>query len=397
MTERDAFEVRFGAAVRGYAGGVTSDLDPVEFARQIAAREPRRRGLVAALGWRRIVAPRHAWALLLLAALFTALVASMIVIGSQPVRKLPAVVPPVGQLFTCPPGTNPDEPGPVGQARPAGQPTVAFDRNAGKVVAVIGPLPVETWTFDVCTNTWTQMHPDQEPEAIDGWDLLVYDVDSDLTVAVDRGTGAAWAYDLQANTWVRKGAAPAGLAVHDGVYDPLSGHVVTLIAEDLWGLRSYDVDTDQWTPIRQWNFPHPGQFAYDASVDRIVVYEDGYADGLETWLLDIRTGTWTRSNAEMPEVVGWWVSPGIVYDEAAELTMVYRRGPLTTFDATADRWEILDEAATSGAFPDPIVYDPVNRRLVGLAEEGGVEALDLVAGDWTVLLAPDDGQLPSAW
>jgi len=28
MTERDAFEVRFHAAIRGYIGRVSSDLDP---------------------------------------------------------------------------------------------------------------------------------------------------------------------------------------------------------------------------------------------------------------------------------------------------------------------------------------------------------------------------------
>ena len=93
MTERDTFEVRFGAAVHGYAGRISSDLDPLELAHRIAMSEPRRRGR-AALMWRAFATPGRSWALLLVAALLTALVAGILVVGSQPVRKLPAVVPP---------------------------------------------------------------------------------------------------------------------------------------------------------------------------------------------------------------------------------------------------------------------------------------------------------------
>jgi len=102
MTERDAFEVRFGAAVRGYAGRVSSDLDPVELAHRIAGAEPRRRRFGASLGRRAIAVPRVAWVLLLLAALLAALVGGMLLAGSQGERRLPVVVPPVGPVFTPP-------------------------------------------------------------------------------------------------------------------------------------------------------------------------------------------------------------------------------------------------------------------------------------------------------
>ena len=91
MTEHDAFEVRFAAAVRGYAGRVSSDLDALEFAQHVVARAPRRQGFAAVLGWRSAAIPRLAW-IVLLGLLIAAIVAAGIFVGSQPPRPLPAVV-----------------------------------------------------------------------------------------------------------------------------------------------------------------------------------------------------------------------------------------------------------------------------------------------------------------
>jgi hypothetical protein len=83
MTERDAFEVRFEAAVRGYVGRVSSDLDPAELAHRIAVAEPRRHGLAAVLTGRLVANPlRMVWVLLLVAAL-VALVAGTLAVGSR--------------------------------------------------------------------------------------------------------------------------------------------------------------------------------------------------------------------------------------------------------------------------------------------------------------------------
>jgi hypothetical protein len=279
---------------------------------------------------------------------------------------------------------------------------MAFDRRAGRLVALTDTGDgAETWTFDVCRNTWAQMRPNREPPGFD-WAELVYDVDSDVTIVVSswerdavRGQGGeVWAYDLQADTWTENGTAPtigAFLA-----YDPATGLVVAALGPDLW---SYDVEMDTWTPIHQANAgPDNVVIAYDASVDRLVAYGDapGGVPPYETWLLDIRTGTWSRSAAERPAVVGWYVAPGIVYDEAAEQTVILRRSPLTAYDTTEDRWEIL-AAAETPVGPNLMVYDPVNRRLVGWGDQtwgppGAVAALDLVTGEWTVLLEPSEGQ-----
>jgi hypothetical protein len=403
MTERDVFESRLHAAlVRHVANGPT-DFDALAFARTVAGKEPRRRGLAASLAWRGLAFPRRAWALLLLAGLFAAMVAGTLLVGSQHERKLPAVVPPVAPsvaqsippAFVCPVGTNPDKPGPVDQARPVigdGSAGMVFDRHAGRIVllAQVDPGP-ETWTFDVCTNTWTRMHPDQEPG--DPWFFthLIYDVDSDATIAIDGAS--TWVYNLAADTWTRMRAAPIvrQWKTLTWTYDPVSGLVFAADTSELW---SYDVETDTWALISAapWT-AGKASLAYDASVDRIVAY----ADSRDMWLFDIRTGTWSKSGADTPEVVCimGWPNPGVVYDEVAERTVVscnisvaYHatadRWESLAYDATADRWESL--ANDAGPFA---VYDALNERFIGLGEDrDSVLAFDLATRERIVLLEP---------
>ena len=367
------------------------------------------------------------------------------------------MVPPVGQVYQCPPGSTPDKPGRIDQARPWGLSgmarlgRMAFDRRAGRLVALAGDLvsPVETWTFDVCTNTWTRMHPNQEPPP--GTYGLVYDVDSDLTIA--SHSAGMWAYDLEANTWTEKGG---GLSIEDGgfsiesgglppsdagrrFYDPVSGLVVALGDDEddntlglaLWG---YEVEAGTWTTIPQAKPPDLGPhyqfFAYDVSVDRLVAYLRScpYCENVanppqpswaRTWLFDLRTGTWSGTSAVTPPdfnagAIG--MQPAIAYDEAAQRTVILGQGHAAAYDATADRWETLFEGSTAedwwaacGTRPECrqmpfMVYDPVNERLVvhggsvytseetgWVSSDGDWLAFDTRTREWTVLLEPSDG------
>jgi hypothetical protein len=398
MTERDAFEIRFGAAVHWYAGRVSSELDLVELAHRIATSEPRRHALATGFGWRGMAIQRRTWTLLLLASLLTALVAGMLVVGSLPVRKLPAVVPPVAPAFTCPPGSTPDQPGPIGQARPAigdAIAAMAFDRHSARIVllAQLGS-GAETWTFDVCTNTWTRMHPDREPALADPTHLI-YDVDSDATIANDGQN--TWVYDLADNTWTKMGVTPAVGSWRSltWTYDPTSGLV---FAEDTSVLWSYDVETDTWAPVSQspWRAGN-WELAYDASVDRIVAYARWTL--FEMWLFDIRTGTWSKSSADTPEVVCGmgWPNPGVVHDEAAERTVVSCDITVAydAYDAKADRWDpVVDTGGiVAGVTFRHAVYDAVNERLVDIGEnKDGVLAFDMATRERIVLLEPTAAQ-----
>jgi hypothetical protein len=410
MAERDRFELDLASALRAFAEDATTQVRPAELARRFAVAYPHGRTVFGP--WHLVAIPRLAWLLLLTAALLAATVAGALFVGSQEERKPPVVVPPVAPsappAFACPPGSTPNEPGPINQARPSvyGWSPMAFDRRAGKLIALQDnqtgsqeTWTVETWTFDVCTNTWTRMHPNREPPALVSG--LVYDADSDLTIGVHYKdwvyppvTGSVWTYDLEANTWAEQRVAPTnGL----GFYDPVSGLVVA--GGVAYDLRSYDVETDAWTPIHHttpWEDLGYSEYVYDASVDRIVEYAGG-AGVAETWLFDIRASAWSRSSVETPVFeMGMWATPAIVYDEAAERTVVAGSFKWGAYDATADRWEILFDADPGGLLPGPTVYDPVNRRLLlfggGIGVSGDLVAFDLVTRDWTVLLESGTGQ-----
>ncbi len=353
--------------------------------------------------------------------------AALLLAGCAALLPPPGTPPPrvavtIGLVATCPPGSAPDEPGPSGSGPADTSPAMAFDRRAGRLVVLAGDVDAsasETWTFDLCTNAWTRMHPNREPPLGMG---LVYDVDSDLTIASD-GT-RMWAYDLRANTWTEMGPfAPFAHHRFESLqfYDPVSGGVVALgddDDEDTVGLElwSYEVETDTWTPIPQAEplvvGPHYEFFAYDASVDRLVAYVSTWERGpaavfrfeAKTWLFDLRTGTWSATSAVTPLGfdAGWWgAAPAIAYDEAAQRTVMLGQGHAAAYDATVDRWEILFEgpaAEDCGTRPEcrqgaHLVYDGVNERLVfwgpGDPVPNGIDellAFDPRTREWTVLL-----------
>lgn len=86
MSEQDLFEARLHAALQRYASQVTSDLDPVAFARVVATKTPRR--AFGWLAWPRGAAPLGRIGWLVLVALLLAIIAG--IVGAGAIRRLPA-------------------------------------------------------------------------------------------------------------------------------------------------------------------------------------------------------------------------------------------------------------------------------------------------------------------
>lgn len=346
--------------------------------------------------------------------------------GSPP----PRVAVSVGPVRACPPGSRPDVRGPSAQERPpTGDVAMAFDRDSARIVLVARrgeSGPVETWTFDVCTNVWTRMHPDKQP-SLEAFGMLAYDAAAERTVAFS-GTSTyeatsmswsygVWAYDLPTDTWTESAPAPA--RVEGGVrlaYDPVGGGVVALRLRSPRLMFRYDATADAWQPVAQDRYPFDDQFdthillAYDASVDRLVGYQLG-----EVRLFDLRTGTWSAPGTPSPPFpYGGYFSFGgeVAYDEAAQRTILFSAGIVIAYDAATDHWETLSGNAywdldQCAGRPEcrmnhSMVYDPVNERL---AVYGGrvftaadaepsddVLAFDTRTRTWSTLLAPSDGQ-----
>jgi hypothetical protein len=422
MAERDRFELDLAAALRAYLEEAPTEVRPTELARQFATAYPHGRTSIGT--WRFAAVPGLAW-LVLLAALLAALVGGALLVGSQLQRRLPVVVPPVGQVDECPPGSTPDEPGPVDQVRPPSSGPMAFDRDSGKIVlvgirepeAVDGRGSVETWTFDVCTNTWAEMHPASEP-TFGFMAMLAYDTAARRSVLTSN-TGGVYAYDLAADTWTRLASGTwtkPSVTTVGGVrlaYDSGAARVVALRVDPphlMWSLAS---GADVWEPVDQnqvvWPAPNGTDahilLAYDASVDRLVGYKGG-----QVLLFDLGTETWAPPGATSPPFgYGGYYSLGgeIAYDEAAQRTVLFSKGYVIAYDATADRWETLYGPASDGCGVRPVcrvqesmIYDPVNERLViygGNVHTGAVDpgwwgpsddvlAFDTGTREWTVLL-----------
>ena len=313
---------------------------------------------------------------------------------------------------SCPPGTAPDTAAPIGQThpmiRPATNQAAAFDERTGTIVYVDGEGA--TWTFDVCTNTWSQALDETVGLGENGAGDLVYDVDSDRTVGV--GTGPIVnVYDASAGTWSRDYRS-TGMTPRGAVYDPVSGLVVVAYldgrftegAPDEIDLRGFDVETGEWTNMgtvdNVWGDGWMFLIGYASETDELV-FHGGYApvpgnpldtsydaSAPKTVVHGLRTGT-TEVIPGGPNIFSPW---GAFYpyatgvDGAALVTETADGQQLCQFDAEARSWDACTAGPDGLSFPDyPMVFDPINDRLVAIAASGHVWAVDLDTGDWTEL------------
>ncbi|MEA2023160.1 MAG: hypothetical protein U9N79_02585 [Actinomycetota bacterium] len=318
---------------------------------------------------------------------------------------------------TCPEGADPDTPGPAGQDEPvigpvsdAGGEAGAFDTRTGRVVYL--DSSDETWTFDVCTNTWHQMNATGATRGVSSGSL-VYDVDSDVTVAL----GGGHVYDANTNTWTWLPLAFLGPGVNRfkpsaGVYDPVSGLIITtrFTDDDHVELWAYDVDTNTATPVGRlgdlrWEDCF-GLLGYSREIDRLIF---GSIHDV-TALVDPRTGETTLISTPTPGGVCGLV--GEEYASAGDTAYVAKGvwhdgdvfrtrfpGEVCGFDVDTSAWTPCF-AIRGGSLPyqfEAMVGDSINDRLVfihgvnpnfGPNADGDVWAIDLDTGETTELLTP---------
>ncbi len=334
------------------------------------------------------------------------------------------VAPPAA---TCPPGSDPNTPGVVDQARPnpgfAGNQPAAFDRHTGRIGIVYVDAANETWTFDVCTNTWQQMNPTGSPSG----DILVYDIDSDRIVSLGSTFGSA--YDPNTNTWTRisdREAMPgdhptAPWNVYGAVYDPKSGLVLARydqLSSILTVLIAYDVDADQWTRVgpleyRAWR----NLIGYSSQTDRLVFAGYGRLGGAgmgvggpsddeeepsffrsydegPPLVVDPRTGI-AMATERGASIMGGYTVISYAAETDTALVQTWPDNEICWFDPGTLTWDNCLETEYPADVLDrdfsAMVGDPINNRLVLIqpqqARESTVWAVNIDTGDWTQLLA----------
>ena len=272
-----------------------------------------------------------------------------------------------------------------------------FDTAAGNVLFV--DKSGGTWTFDVCTNTWSALSPEGSPWTSTGRESFhqgfVYDADSARTIGLGY-FGKLAVFDSDKNVWEFRSHENVG-EVLGVIYHPPSGLVATMIDGSLW---TYDVEGDAWTEVGEPSFGSAEWaelLGYVASIDRFLFVTSGM-----TGLVDPETGETTMLFTETPTVgLGW---PGAQYGPANGTVYVttYRPNGLSLcgFSTSTLSWDCYD---TSGATDSDInafgaiVDDPINDRVLlihriygnwWVNSEGGVWSLDPDTGEWNRIFDP---------
>ena len=322
-------------------------------------------------------------------------------------------VPPTAN---CPADADPNTPGPAGQDQPeagwVGVQAGAFDSRSGRILYVDASR--QTWAFDVCTNTWQQMNATGTPvtELSGG---LVYDVDSDVTVALGWGSNSV--YEANTNAWTRLpdkiGTGIDQTPPFGGVYDPVSGLIITTnLTDDYVDLWAYDVESNEGTLIGRLG-DVPGEeysgfelLGYSREIDRLILSTLHDV----TALVDPRTGETTLITTPTPAVSFGW--PKAQYGPAGDTTYVaegvFRGGGMFAtqfpdqicgFDTGTLTWTscfAMPGGSRYAAF-GAMVGDPINNRLVlvhgvygnfWVNADDKVWAIDLDTGETTEIVAP---------
>ncbi len=328
----------------------------------------------------------------------------------------------IAGIDTCPDGSTPDAVGDASQLRPAAGAVsilgAAFDQARGVIVTI--DLNGDTWTFDVCTNTWHNTGANAEEvgsreqgfvNGAPGTNFFVpplaYDADSDVTVAL--GFEDVWVYDAGVNSWTEQpNRRPDDLLITFGaVYHEPSGLIVTTSYRsrdssafgslDAW---AYDVDANTWTRIGTISdqAEQLDLYGYSASLDRFILtgwFNDDYESaGARTLLMDPATGAQTILDIESPHVDLLW--PGGRHGVGNDTVYIQQRGGtqgLCGFDTATLAWTDCHDAPTTGTrTADAIVGDPINNRLVILpgplpAGSRDLWSIDPNTGQWTALVS----------
>ena len=286
-------------------------------------------------------------------------------VGKQ-IRIFGEIVPDAaGSIWAFDPATGTSAQLPVSGSVPtSGEVGLVYDETSGTVIRIgVDATDVDTWSFDLSTNTWTELHPTWHPAmpqfsrgVLFGSAAVAYDPGSGTVILLGH-TGVnsnTWAYDSRANTWTElltNGSPPARIqAVF--AYDKSIGQLLLFggfghfekadggLLNDTW---AFDSASNTWSELRPMKPPAAraeAAMAYDDASSKLILFggDAGNATLLsDTWAYDGRANTWTR---------------------------------LRTAGAPSPRGRIS------------MFYDPASRRLIVTGGKGKDEAVPTLSDSW---------------
>ena len=213
---------------------------------------------------------------------------------------------------------------------------MAYDSD-NKVVVLFGgqdnsgTLLGDTWIYNVKTNTWTNMNPAVAPSPREA-NAMAYDSKNKKVVlhglpSYYSAQAETWTYDVSTNTWTNMEPStlpqtgyPANLE-----YDSANNVMVLLFYLDVW---TYSLDTNTWTkrePATQPPLRWTGMdvLAYDSENGRMILFGgfQWYQWFDDTWAYNVKENTWTNLNPSVsPPGRG---AHGIVYDSKNKVVVMF--------------------------------------------------------------------------
>jgi hypothetical protein len=313
----------------------------------------------------------------------------------------------------CPTGADPDRTGPEDQARPnavQGFLPAAVDADSAKLVALAHR---QTWTLDLCNNTWQRQHAAPGPSSVFETQL-VYDADSDVVFSWSPRERVAWHYDLEKDDWTRVASPPPAGELQDAVYEPQSGLVVLRdgVSGALWrydgawrqlagragpGDGSKGASGCSKAPGAPYRCEYASFMVADPTRHQLLLVQTDPSSPGRTWRFDLATRRWARLDAVPPTLITGYIESGgeIAFDQTAEEAVLLGVDVMAAFDPATEIWRdiSLDEPVLTGRSTTSwwstrpvartghtLVYDPINTRVLLL---GGMYRDDSVAhGKW---------------
>lgn len=239
----------------------------------------------------------------------------------------------------------------------------------------------DTWTFDVDTNTWTEVFPTIAPLHRRG-QYMAFDSESDRVILFGGRIGwfgsvvnDTWSFNPATNEWqmMSPAIAPPGRFSNKMVYDSESDRMILFGGHnggsttytmnyfgDTW---AYDFNSDTWENIATTTQPSrrvENSLTYDSESDRIVLFGGSmfvttYED---TWLFDYNTMEWT--NVVPSDAPSQRSRHGSAYDWESDRVIIYsgtqngvsstnfvsgdyNEGKTWAYDVNTNTWERMNQ------------------------------------------------------
>jgi hypothetical protein len=277
----------------------------------------------------------------------------------------------------------------------------------------------DTWTYNLTTNNWTDMHPPTGPSARSNHAIAYDSVHDEIVLFGGEGSsgqlGDTWTYDQKTNNWtdMAPSGGPSARSGHAMVYDRAHGEVVLfggylgyyLGYKELGDTWTYNLSKNSWTNMTPSVSP-PARgghsMAYDSARGEVLLFSGrkySYYYFNDTWAYNLTTNKWINENPTT-------TPPGrchhaMVYDSSHDDIIMFGgfTGPglilfcdTWTYSHSANNWmNMTPSIEPSARYGHGMVYDPAHGIVMLFGGEtgygdglGDTYTYDPIMNNWTL-------------